>query len=51
VINARTLVTTVFREPRRTGEYGYRQEFQAEDMLVPTLVRSLAVRLAYLGLG
>ena len=51
VINARSLVTRVFLEPRQTGEYGYRHEFQADDMLVPMLVPSLAVRLADLGLG
>lgn len=51
VIDARSLVTTVFREPRQTGEYGYRQEVQATDTLVPTLAPSLAVRLADLGLG
>jgi Uma2 family endonuclease len=51
VINARNLLATVFREPRQTGEYGYRQEFQATETLVPTLAPSLAVRLADLGLG
>jgi Uma2 family endonuclease len=51
VINARSLITTVFREPRQNGEYAYRQEFEARDMLVPTLAPSLAVRLADLRLG
>jgi Uma2 family endonuclease len=51
VINARNLLTVVFREPRQTGEYGDRQEFQATDTLVPTLAPSLALRLADLGLS
>ena len=51
VINARNLVTTVFREPRASGEYGHRQELQATDTLVPTLAPSLAVRLADLRLA
>jgi Uma2 family endonuclease len=51
VINARSLVTTVLREPRQTGVYGHRLEFQATDMLVPALAPSLAVRLADLELG
>jgi Uma2 family endonuclease len=50
VMNARSLVTTVFREPRPSGEYGYRHEFQPTDTLVPTLAPSLPVRLADLGL-
>lgn len=50
VIDARNLVTTVFREPQPNGEYGYRKEHAATQMLVPTLVPSLAVRLADLGL-
>jgi Uma2 family endonuclease len=51
VMNARNLMTTVFREPRQGGVYDYRQELQATDRLVPTLGPSLAVRLADLGLG
>ena len=51
VINARSLLTVVFREPRRNGEYAYRQEFKATETLTPTLAPSLAVRLADLGLG
>jgi Uma2 family endonuclease len=51
VINARDLVTTMFRKPRQTGEYGYLEEVQATDTLVPTLAPSLAVRLGGLGLG
>jgi Uma2 family endonuclease len=51
VINARSHLTIVFREPRQTGEYGYRREFQATDTLVPMLAPSLAVRLVDLGLG
>jgi Uma2 family endonuclease len=51
VINARNLVTTVHREPRQSGEYAYRQDFEATDTLTPTLAPSLAVRLADLGLG
>jgi Uma2 family endonuclease len=50
VINARSLVTTVFRAPRPAGEYAYRHEFEATDMIVPTLAPSLAVRLADLEL-
>jgi Uma2 family endonuclease len=51
VINARSLLTTVCREPRQTGEYGYREEVQATQTLVPTLAPSLAVRLADLRLA
>ena len=51
VINARDHLTIVFREPRQTGAYGYREEVQATETLVPTLAPSLAVRLADLGLG
>jgi Uma2 family endonuclease len=51
VINARSLVTTVHREPRQSGEYAYRKEHEVTDTLVPTLAPSLAVRLADLGLG
>jgi Uma2 family endonuclease len=50
VMNARNLMTTVFREPRPSGEYGYRQELQATEMLVPVRAPSLAVRLADLKL-
>jgi Uma2 family endonuclease len=51
VINARNHLTTVFREPRRNGEYGYREEVRATETLVPTLAPSLTVRLADLGLS
>jgi Uma2 family endonuclease len=51
VINARTHMTIVFREPHPTGEYGHRQEVEATQTLVPTLAPSLAVRLADLGLA
>jgi Uma2 family endonuclease len=51
VINARSRLTIVFREPRQTGEYGYREELEPTETLVPTLAPSLAVRLADLGLG
>ena len=51
VINARSLLTTVFREPHPAGEYGYREEVQATQTLVPTLAPTLAVRLADLGLA
>jgi Uma2 family endonuclease len=51
VVNARSLLTTVHREPHQTGEYAYRQEFEATDTLTPTLAPSLAVRLADLDLG
>ena len=39
------------REPRETGEYGYREEVKATETLAPTLAPSLAVRLADLGLS
>jgi Uma2 family endonuclease len=51
VINARSLVTTVHREPRPNGDYAHRQEHGATEMLVPTLAPSLTVRLADLDLG
>ena len=51
VINARTHVTTVHREPQPNGEYAHRTEHAATEMLVPTLAPSLAVRLADLRLG
>jgi Uma2 family endonuclease len=51
VMNARSLATTVHREPRQTGEFGYRQEFAAAETLTPTLAPSLAVRLGDLDLG
>jgi Uma2 family endonuclease len=51
VIDARNLVTTVHREPRPTGEYGYRHKHEATDTLVLTLVPSLTLRLADLCLG
>ena len=41
----------VFREPRQTGEYGYREEVQATHTLLPTLAPSLAVLLADLRLA
>jgi Uma2 family endonuclease len=50
VINARSLVTTVHREPRPAGEYASRKEHASTEMLTPALVPSLAVRLADLGL-
>jgi Uma2 family endonuclease len=50
VINARSLVTTVHREPRPAGEYASRREHAATETLIPILVPSLAVRLADLGL-
>jgi Uma2 family endonuclease len=46
VINARSLTTTVHREPRQTGEYGYCREHKATETLTPTLAPSLAVRIA-----
>jgi Uma2 family endonuclease len=46
VINARSLATTVHREPRPTGEYLDRTERKATELLVPTLAPSLSVRLA-----
>ena len=50
VINARSLVTTVHREPQPNGEYAYRKEHDATETLAPMLAPSLAVRLADLGL-
>ena len=51
VIDARNLLATVHREPRPSGEYAYRQKFEATELLTPTLAPSLAVRLADLDLG
>src|SRR5262245_40069135 len=51
VINARSLLTVVFREPQQTGEYGSREEVQVTQTLVPMLAPSLAVRLADLRLA
>jgi Uma2 family endonuclease len=51
VIDARTHATTVFRDPRPTGEYAHRQEHKTTEKLVPTLAPSLAVRLADLDLA
>jgi Uma2 family endonuclease len=51
VVNARSLRTTVHREPRQNGEYAYRAEFEATDTLTPTLAPSLAVRLGDLSLS
>jgi Uma2 family endonuclease len=51
VVNARTLITTVHREPRQTGKYAYRETFEATEMLTPMLAPSLAVRLSDLDLG
>lgn len=50
VINVRNLVTTVHREPQLNGQYASRKEHAATETLIPTLVPSLAVRLADLGL-
>jgi Uma2 family endonuclease len=51
VINARSLVTTVHREPRPAGEYSYCEKFEGTDTLTPVLAPSLAVRLRDLDLG
>jgi Uma2 family endonuclease len=51
VINARTLATTVHREPQKGGEYGHREEVQPTETLLPMLAPSLAVRLADLDLA
>ncbi len=51
VINARSLVTTVHRDPQPNGEYAHRREHEVTEMLVPTLAPSLAIRLADLDLG
>jgi Uma2 family endonuclease len=50
VINARTLVTTVHREPQSSG-YADRRELAPTDLLTPLLASSLKVRLAELDLG
>ena len=50
VINARTLVTTVHREPQSSG-YADRRELAATEVLTPLLAPSLGVRLAELDLG
>jgi Uma2 family endonuclease len=51
VINARSHLSIIFREPHQTGEYGYRREVPASETLVPMLAPSLAVRLADLDLA
>jgi Uma2 family endonuclease len=50
VINARTLVTTVHREPQSSG-YADRRDVAATEVLTPLLAPSLEVRLAELDLG
>jgi Uma2 family endonuclease len=50
VINARTPVTTVHREPQSSG-YADRRELAATEVLTPLLAPSLGVRLAELDLG
>jgi Uma2 family endonuclease len=50
VINARTLVTTVHREPQSSG-YADRRDLAATEVLTPLLAPSLGVRLAELDLG
>ncbi len=51
VISARSLTTTVHREPRESGDFGIRQDFQATELMTPTLAPCLGVRLADLDLG
>jgi Uma2 family endonuclease len=50
VINARTLVTTVHRDPQASG-YAERRELAPTDVLTPVLAPSLDMRLAELDLG
>lgn len=51
VINARTLVTRDFRQPRPSGQYGFETETLHDAVLEPCLVPSLAgFRLTDLGL-
>jgi Uma2 family endonuclease len=45
VVNAKTMTTHVYREPSPTG-YGSSVEVPADEVLPPTLVPSLALRLA-----
>jgi Uma2 family endonuclease len=51
VINARSLVTIVHREPHQSGQYAHREEFEVTDTLTPTFAPSLAVRLGDLSLS
>jgi Uma2 family endonuclease len=45
VINARTLVTKIYRKPSPSG-YAWKREFSGDELLSPMLAPSLAVRLA-----
>ncbi len=45
VVNARSLVTTVYREPSPSG-YASKHEISGDELLSPMLAPSLAVRLA-----
>ena len=51
VVNAVTLETTVFLEPREDGGYGSRSLVPATQTVTPHLVAELAIQLAELGLG
>jgi Uma2 family endonuclease len=51
VIDARSLATTVHRDPQPNGEYAHRKEHVASETLTPMLAPALAVRIADLGLG
>jgi Uma2 family endonuclease len=51
VIDARSLVTTVHRDPQPNAEYADRKEHAASETLTPMLAPSLAVRITDLGLG
>lgn len=46
VINARTRVTIIYREPREDGTYGVMFEVAPGDLAAPLLVPELAVRMA-----
>jgi Uma2 family endonuclease len=50
VINARTLATTIHREPQ-SGGYAHRRDVAATEVLTPLLAPALGVRLAELDLG
>lgn len=45
VINARSFITTIYREPTSAG-YGSKRDVSGDELLTPMLAPSLAVRLA-----
>ena len=50
VIAARSLITTVYRDPSPAG-YRFQQDFPPSEVLTPLLAPSLALRLGELDLG